>query len=243
MLDIFHKFYWDRGYNFSRFKRTLWIAMDYSLSQNVIFSDHQSVTLKLADQNDIAQIENHPEANENILRSVLMFWKYYGMRSLYLGYFNNEVEPAVLQYVLDQDYNDVLKIMPYGRMYRPNDLTSVQVENIYVFKNKRRKNAAKLFENAIFNMLHHKGKNLVRTHIAATNRAALIWASQVGYTPRCWISMLSIDLPLFRNNKPSFLFRQITMNDWGASPLMFFKKHNYAIATKKEHADNVTASI
>ena len=226
MIDLFHKIYRARNCSFARVTTRRWISLSYSLTPENCAVPENEVTLKMASDKDIREIENHPEANENILKSVLSFWHNYGIHSLYLGYFNYEQEPSILQYVLGHECNNIYRIMPYGSMYRHHSYISVQVENIYHFKCKRKRNYAKRFEMALFKLLFNKGKRIVRTHISVSNEAALLWASQIGFYPEYWISMLQINLPFLRKMKPSFLFQPIKYHEWDIYPLKIFKKQN-----------------
>lgn len=239
--SIFNKMYCRSGYHFGRVRNTRWIALSYVLGPHIRLPYDNKVTLKIADQNDITKLQSHPDADEGVLKSVLNFWHLYGIHSLYLGYFDDDNEPATLQYVLDDLNNDVYRSMPYGKMYRINSTESVQVENIYVFRNKRIKNAANRFEYTLFNMLRHKGKKLVRTHISCGNKAAIIWASRIGFVPQYWINMLSINLPILRMLKPSFSCEPIRPYEWSKYPLIIFKERHKEDELRNEYTNTINA--
>ncbi len=108
-------------------------------------------------------------------------------------------------------------------MYRMQSRDSVQVENIYAFRSRRRNHLAIDFEARLFEILKQAGKKRVRTHIGVKNKPALFWAKLVGFRPDSRIMMVSIDLPLFRSMKKKFVFSGIREAEYDAFPLSLFR--------------------
>ena len=112
--------------------------------------------------------------------------------------------------------------MEYGEMYLPQTETSAQVENLYVFKEKRRKNIALNFEWMLFDFLARQGKTSVRTHIGADNIPTIKWAKKVGLVPDSYIVGIDFDLPYLRSKNKRFFYTAIKSEDFNNEPLDIF---------------------
>ena len=208
-----------------RIHKGLWISFIYDLSavsparRNTV----DDLIVRRATEKDVEVISGMDESKEPIVASSLRFWKDHGFRGLYLGFLNNDREPAIFQYVLDDADNERYASMEYGNMYRKHSGDSVQVENIYAFRSRRRNHLAVDFEAKLFELLKQAGKKRVRTHIGVKNKPALFWARLVGFQPESRITMVSVDLPFFRSLKKKFVFSGIREDEYDAFPLSLFR--------------------
>lgn len=208
-----------------RVSKDVWLSLTYDLTASVPSPEARNeLVLRPATEEDVARIADCADSGEPIVRSSLRFWREYGFRSLYLGFLRDDPEPGIFQYVIDEQDNHRYRGMLYGRMYRNQFPETVQVENLYTFRTKRRRNLALDFERLLFRLLLHNGKTLARTHINAGNRAALLWARSVGFRPDYRITMVSIDLPLLRDMRKRFAFSPFSEAQYDTYPLSLFKQ-------------------
>lgn len=224
MWAVLLKKYADSPRRFTRIPKNRWISFTMDLETFSVPPQAERISLKRAGREDIEALRRHPEAGQNIVRSALNFWDVNGFRSMYLGYLGDDPEPAVFQYALDDSVNAHYRKMTYGGMYLPQSPASVQVENLYAFNAKRRKNTALDFEWALFGVLKNAGKKLVRTHIGASNHAAIKWAQKVGLAPDAWITMVKLELPVLRMLKPLFVYTPVRARDYDQGPLAVYKR-------------------
>lgn len=208
-----------------RIHKEHWISFVYDLSTvpPVRKNTADDLHVRRATEKDIEVLTGLDESKEPIVASSLRFWNDHGFRGLYLGFLNNDQEPAIFQYVIDDTDNERYASMEYGNMYHRQSRDSVQVENIYSFRSRRRNHLAIDFEARLFELLKQTGKKKVRTHIGVKNKPALFWARLVGFRPDSRITMVSIDLPLFRSMKKKFVFSGIREAEYDAFPLSLFR--------------------
>lgn len=206
-----------------RVNKDVWLSFRIDLSAGDGLEAKNDLVIRLATDRDIEQIAAGPECAEPVVSSCLRFWREYGFRSLYLGFVRNDPEPSIFQYVIDERDNHRYRTMLYGNMFRTQPADSVQLENLYSFQTKRRRNLAVDFERQLFRLLRQQGRVRARTHISIRNRPALIWASLVGFRPDHWITMVSIDLPLLRDCRKQFAFTPLRQTERGSYPLSLFK--------------------
>lgn len=200
-----------------------WLSFTYPLTHDTVHRD-KDITIRPATTDDIALLAKHQYAQDNIIQSTLKFWHTYGFRSLYLGFFDGEEDPTVFQYVLDDQCNHLYQGMDYGAMYEQQGHNTVQVENIYMFRHKRKKKGAQRFEHHLFAELYSQGKRTVRTHIHTENRAAIIWARRVGFVPEKWICLVEFNLPLMRRIPKQFVQIPLQDKEYDSFPLNLFVK-------------------
>ena len=223
MIERLLNLYTNMRFNFHRIPKTRWISFVYELNEIKVSASENNIFIRMATETDIEYLENHHKSSQGIIQSVIQFWREYGFRSLYLGFFDGESDPTVLQYVLDDTCNILYQHMEYGGMYTHQASDTVQVENIYLFRDKHKKLAALRFERKLFAILHGQGKKQVRTHISKNNRAALIWAKMVGFRPDNWITMINFNIPGLRWIEKRFIFSKIKCEEYTYSPISPFK--------------------
>jgi len=207
-----------------RVTKDVWLSFVYDLATDLPERRPRfDLMIRLAGDEDIERIAAGTERDQPIVRSCLRFWREFGFRSLYLGFVGNGPEPSIFQYVMDERDNHRYEAMLYGRMYRSQSPETAQVENLYTFRHKRCRNLALEFELQLFRLLKGSGIKQVRTHIAVRNRAALLWATTVGFRPEQWITMVSIDLPLLREQRKQFAFSPLREHEHAVYPLALFR--------------------
>lgn len=223
MLQHILKYYCESSLSFKQFPKLRWLSLTYPLSPKTVQEDG-NIYIRCATEQDIANLASHKNADDNIIQSSLKFWHTYGFRTLYLGFFDGEDDPSVFQFVLDQDHNHLFEQMEYGGMYRKHSPHSAQVENIYLFRNKRKKRAAIRFEHHLFAMLYNRGIQEVRTHVHLDNRAAILWARNVGFSPDKWITLVQMNFPGLRWLPKKFVHTHLQNEEFTVYPLSLFEK-------------------
>ncbi len=206
-----------------RVSRDVWLSFVHDLAVPAVRTPHSNLLIRPATDDDIERIAASADKDEPIVGSCLRFWQEHGFRSLYLGFQPGDAEPSIFQYAIDERDNHRFAGMLYGRMYRLQTEESVQLENIYTFRSKRRRSLALDFELQLFGQLHRHGRRLARTHISIRNRAALLWAATVGFRPDHWITMVSIDLPVLRDRRKWFAFTPLREAERAKYPLSLFR--------------------
>lgn len=222
MLKYFVKWYANNRFTFYRLPKIRWISITYTIDPLLLKKD-DNLVIRLATDKDIEYLENHPDSENNIIKSALQFWHNYGFRSLYLGFFDGDEEPAIFQYVIGEEYNNHYKEMDYGGMYLDHGPDSVQFENIYLFYRKRVKNAIPRFQQHLLSMLYERGIRTIRSHIHTENRTAIRRAGLMGFEPEKWIILVLFNIPVLRNIPKHFIHMPIMERDQQSYPVNLFK--------------------
>lgn len=143
-----------------RIHKEHWISFVYDL--NAVLPARRNTAddlhIRRATEKDIEIISGLDENKEPVIASSLRFWNDHGFRGLYLGFLNDDRDPAIFQYVIDDADNERYASMEYGNMYHRQSGDSVQVENIYAFSSRRRNHLAIDFETRLFELLKQAGK-------------------------------------------------------------------------------------
>jgi hypothetical protein len=145
----------------------------------------------------IDALREHPDHEQNQLRSGLRFWEH-GLTRAFVWL--DEDEPLCIQWLLTERDNDRLRQLPmWGGMYPPIPRGHGQVENLFTFSTARRKGVASQFEFMLYEEAKRLGLSTLLTHIHANNAAANGWAERTGWRAYGRIRRYTVDAPGLRD--------------------------------------------
>jgi hypothetical protein len=181
---------------------------------------------KKDDLDFLASIEDKSDPGYSTLLQDIRWWDEIGFRCLYVGYLEDQIEPCMLEYFIEDIDNHRFKQMEYGGLYKPLDAFTVQAEGAYVREDMRGK---ELFPKLLakgYKIFYQRGKKLLRSHIACskTRIPAFKMVEKSGYVPDHWISQVRINLPFFRS--VGFVHHEIKDFDRDKFPLTLFDQSN-----------------
>jgi hypothetical protein len=152
----------------------------------------------------IGELRNHPDCEQNQLRSGFRFWDY-GLKRAFVWL--DEEGPLCVQWLLTETDNDRLRHLPmWGGMYPPISKAYGQVENLFAFSTARRKGVASQFEFMMYEQARRLELLALVTHIHVGNTAAHGWAERTGWIPYGTIRRYTLDAPGVRG-RPVYVHR------------------------------------
>lgn len=144
----------------------------------------------------IETFRQHPDREQNQLRSGFRFWEH-GLRRAFTWL--DDDGPLCVQWLLTEQDNDRLRELPHwSGMYPPIPTGYGQVENLYAFSTVRRKGVASQFEFLLYERAKQMNLSTLITHIHADNTAARGWATRTGWSEYGMIRRYTLDAPGMR---------------------------------------------
>jgi hypothetical protein len=173
----------------------------YRIAPGTALRPPRGAYLTPVDADIIETIRQHPDAAQPDLASGLKFWQR-GLRDGYVWFLRGE--PVCFQWVLTEQYNDLLRSLPvWANMYPPIPQGVVFVEKLWAFTPFRGTGRATQFGYLMCDELRRRGVREVRTHIHEHNAPARIWARRTGWDPYGFIDRYEFDLPALRDRHVS----------------------------------------
>lgn len=138
------------------------------------------VTLAPVDDAVIARLRQHADREENQLVSGFRFWEA-GFRQAFI--WEGDSGPMCMQWLLTAQDNAALRRLPWwSGMYPPLAEGTGQVENLFTFRDARRRGIATSFEIGMFHQAAALGLRRLFTHVHESNEATHRWAKKTGWT-------------------------------------------------------------